>query len=428
VISDGAERAATRRQGANRCLNVATWSYSDGVTAIDSSTPVQRTPERWAELDLIRALAGVFMVVNHAGVAWLSWPSSTVNHALVFVGSLAPVLFFTVTGMGRGIQASTASSRRSWSATLRKVSILLLADAAMWLEPNTYLGMDFLGFIAISTIVLELVYETRRPILTAATLAVGCLALRFVVASRLGLSDDRTALTLASHVIVGDSSVPGFSYTLSPWLAYPLFGCVVGSLAARHAERIRAARGLWALLLGTGALVGLGLCVVLAQRGMIFFRWGSMSFAYCVFGFSAVLASLATALLVVRTASATALRNMSLPSAASFALVPIHYAFIGIWRPVLRYRLNGDAFPFVVAGCALLVLTLSKWTDRQLAACAKVMQGPGGTLALLVTTLILLLLLPQFESVEQSAPLRWLVQFLACALFVVSSRPRNVQG
>ncbi len=141
------------------------------MAASDSPAPSPaRAPgaRHWSELDLLRALAGVCMVSNHAGVSWLSesaWRQG-LNGAITFVGSLAPVLFFTVTGLGRGIQAA-GRAPKPIADTLRKTLVLFLADAAFWLSPSQHFGLDFLGFIGLSALVLEL-RQGRRPVLAIA--------------------------------------------------------------------------------------------------------------------------------------------------------------------------------------------------------------------------------------------------------------------
>lgn len=61
---------------------------------------------RWQEIDVLRDLAAILMVVNHVGYKTLDphQLNGSLAGNLVFIGSFAPVIFFFVTGVGYGIQ------------------------------------------------------------------------------------------------------------------------------------------------------------------------------------------------------------------------------------------------------------------------------------------------------------------------------------
>lgn len=87
------------------------------------TNPIQKERLHWIELDVMRGLAALLMVVNHLEYKTLAQPlikNSLVGN-LVFVGSFAPVLFFFVTGVGYGIQSSRKKKPNHWYATLNKV-------------------------------------------------------------------------------------------------------------------------------------------------------------------------------------------------------------------------------------------------------------------------------------------------------------------
>jgi hypothetical protein len=394
------------------------------MAASDSSAPgPARAPgvRHWPELDLLRALAGVCMVCNHAGVSWLSesaWRQG-LNGAITFVGSLAPVLFFTVTGLGRGIQAAGRAPKPIADA-LRKTLVLFLADMVFWLSPSQHFGLDFLGFIGLSALVLELLDRNRRPVLAIALAFGACLA-------RLGLPSEGGLGVRALHVVLGDAGVPGVSYPLCPWLAYPLFGWLVGRYAVAHAERIRAERLRAAGLLAACAVCGIGLCLALLRRHMVFFRWGTLSFAFCLLGFTAVVAGMSLVLAAVAGLGARAVAALSLPGIASFVLVPIHYALVGVAQPALREPLARQAllFPLLVAILVPLVFLISKaiegWMRRRLGGSPR----PGVARWLLLAVLALLLV--QLFTAQSGARglIRLVVQLLATGLFVLWSRPRG---
>jgi hypothetical protein len=386
-------------------------------------------PRHWSEIDLLRALAGAFMVANHAGVGWL--PSAQANRgldgALIFAGSLAPVLFFSVTGLGRGVRATTAA-RRPFSDVLRRVLVLFLADAALWLAPGSWIGLDFLGFIAISTLVIELVNDASRPGVVAVAGIGVCLIARFGVGPHLGVGG--STLTQIMRFVVGGGTVAGFSYALTPWLAYPLFGLWVGRLVAARADLVRRYRGRFALALAVAATVGFVLCLVLAHRGLVFFRWGSMSLAYCVFGFSALLGSFSVALLAAGHLPAAAVKLLSLSGVASFILVPVHYLLVAAvyW---MAPNVVTTAFPVVLLPLILAVFALSKRLDRLISAYAPRARGTRWSAVLLVAIVAILARLASLPSEggkSQRLLLMASAQLLACGLFVLTSGRRAGEG
>jgi hypothetical protein len=400
-------------------------AVSDSPALSPTRTPGAR---HWPELDLLRALAGVCMVSNHAGVSWLSesaWRHG-LNGAITFLGSLAPVLFFTVTGLGRGIQAA-GRAPKPIADTLRKTLVLFLADAVFWLSPSQHFGLDFLGFIGLSALVLELLDRSRRPVLAIAVAFGAVLALRFGVAPRLGLPTEGGLGVRALHVVLGDAGVPGVSYPLCPWLAYPLFGWLVGRYAVARAERIRAERLRAAGLLAALALCGIGLCLALLRRHMVFFRWGTLSFAFCLLGFTAVVAGMALVLTAVAGLGARSVAALSLPGIASFVLVPIHYALVGVLQPALREPLARQAllFPLLLALLVPLVFLISRTIEGRMRRLLGGSPRPGVARWLLLAVLALLLV--QLFTAQSGARglIRLVVQLLATGLFVLWSRPRG---
>ena len=72
-----------------------------------ASTASPTAADRVAELDLLRGFAALLMVFNHVGYAALSPQAAQhgASGAIVFLGSVAPVLFFFATGFGGGLAA-----------------------------------------------------------------------------------------------------------------------------------------------------------------------------------------------------------------------------------------------------------------------------------------------------------------------------------
>ena len=67
-----------------------------------SSAAEQRSRVFVPELDVLRGIAAVLMILNHAGFRLLSGvdASSSISGAAVFLGGFAPVVFFFATGFG----------------------------------------------------------------------------------------------------------------------------------------------------------------------------------------------------------------------------------------------------------------------------------------------------------------------------------------
>jgi hypothetical protein len=387
----------------------------------------------WAEIDLLRALAGALMVSNHAGIRWL--PSAQADRglagAVIFVGSLAPVLFFSVTGIGRGVRATAAgATRRPITDVLRRVMVLVFADAALWLAPGVLIGMDFLGFIALSTLVIELVNDAQRPGVVAAVGVGACLVVRFGVGPHLGLAANGSAFAQLIRFAVGDGAIPGFSYALTPWLAYPLLGLWVGRFVAARANVVRSTRGRCAVAVAVAAAAGFCLCLVMAHRHLVFFRWGSMSLAYCVFGFSALLGSLSIVLVAAGRLQATAVKALSLSGVASFILVPVHYLLVAAAQRIAPDGVR-TGFPIALPILIGAVFWVSKWLDRRISALVRKARGTWWSSVLLLAILAILVRLvfvPRNGGESQRLLLMVSAQLLACGLFVFTSGRRVIGG
>lgn len=72
------------------------------------TTNTQKPNLHWLELNVLRGLAAILMIVNHAGVKTSieTEANQSVMNDVLFIGSFTPMLFFFVTGVGLGIQSS----------------------------------------------------------------------------------------------------------------------------------------------------------------------------------------------------------------------------------------------------------------------------------------------------------------------------------
>lgn len=294
------------------------------------STPSART--QWPELDVVRGLAGIAMVFNHAAAKWLS--ASELEHpfmAMAFLlGSYAPVLFFSATGLGAGIQAEVRRERGGGHSFGfgRKVVILLVADALMWISPTHWLGNDFLGFIVLCMLVLEPLRASRRGWVWAA-IGVGLVTgLRYGLVP-LVLAPPEPGATVGWLAFAGGlASPPGFSYPPLPWLAYALFGFVVGVWTQRCGDAVVRRRMVLAGGLLVIAAVGVTGLAIIVQRGGHLVRWGSVNRSFYLSGFIGL--ALCCGLGLVIATRPRLSRALELRGLASLALVPVHYGVIAL--------------------------------------------------------------------------------------------------
>jgi hypothetical protein len=275
-----------------------------------------------AELDLLRGLAIVLMVVNHAGYRLLDAPDALGSAVapLVFSGSFAPVVFFFATGFG--VALARSGSAAGWSgfgSTLVKAALLLLADQFLFWKQGRAWGLDFLGFIAIATVLVSAVATRRAALRWAVGGIVAVLVLRFGVGP---LTRELAAQVPLVAWFTGALGLPGISYPFAPWVVYPLLGYV----AARAYLAAARPRWLGAWLLAA-ALLPLAAAWALDRQGASFLRWSHMNLPYFVLSLG-VLAVVLAASVALASATPRLSRWLSLRGTASLAVVPIHYALI----------------------------------------------------------------------------------------------------
>lgn len=325
-----------------------------------------------SSLDIFRGFAAIAMVLNHAGFALLPKEAavSGVSGALVFAGSFAPVLFFFATGFGLGLAGRKGAGH--WPDTLSKVGLLLLADQFLFWSRGDPFGLDFFGFIALSTLLVAGLATLRHAERWAWLALAAVLALRFVVGP---LVKDTIAVPGVAAFVTGARPQDLISFPLGPWLAYPL----AGFLAARHVAGARegalARVPLQALLMAAALGLGVAGAVMLAGRGgATFFRWGAMGIGFFVLSIGVLAASgllaRAFAAWLPPLGEATALRGV-----AAFLVVPVHYALVKLLALAGVGPLGLPAYLAVSAA----IIVASFWLSRRLAAA---MQPHGAAAAL----------------------------------------------
>ncbi|MDJ0556004.1 MAG: hypothetical protein QNJ68_16500 [Microcoleaceae cyanobacterium MO_207.B10] len=281
----------------------------------------------WKELDILRSLAALLMIVNHVGVQTLD-PSfrQGLPGFLLFVGSFAPVLYFFITGVGYGIQSTAKKKNTNWSNVANKILILFLADILMKWSGGTILGLDFLGFIGLSSLILELIRKTKYPLAYCCTGFILVFLLRYIIGSM--IRDTGYDWGIVTW-IVGTSKISGISYPLSPWLAYPLFGYIIGWMAMNYREfinirRLKVISGLF-VAAAFPTLAG----IIMLQAGLSFHRWGTVALAFYIVSFAIILIGLAVSLVIGRETTPKICQDiLSLRGISALAVVPVHYFII----------------------------------------------------------------------------------------------------
>ena len=311
------------------------------------------------ELDVLRRLAALLMILNHAGFALLSPADATdsASAVAVFLGGFAPVVFFFATGFGIALASGPKGRPLDATGLLWKALLLVVADQLFFWRAGVVWGIDFFSFIALSTVVVTLVAQLRRPVPVCIGLILLLLGLRYGLGPALRSQLHGTSVL---DWVLGATTIPHISYPLSPWMVYPLLGFVLGRMYARVDLRSPQPRNRW-LLIGLALMLGtLGAAAWMATLNTGFFRWGMVSAAFFVLSLGVLLAAGLLSMLLVMAqrplAGALALRGV-----ASFAVIPIHYALLDACDATLSLPIGQGAFAVLVIGIAAISFVVASW-------------------------------------------------------------------
>src|ERR671933_836331 len=314
----------------------------------------------WTELDVLRGLAALMMILNHLGYKTLA-PNLVErgdSGSLLFISSFAPVLFFFVTGVGYGIQSSRKKKTSPWYGIINKFIILVLADFLMHWSEGRWLGLDFLGFIALSSLVLEFIRRSKYPVTYCVVGFILISLMRYLLGPVIHSHGYDQLGWGVFNWILGTKDTPGVSYPLSPWMAYPFAGYIIGVAAMRYRGFIETHRGrvVSGLLLLGGLKSVAGL--ILLQRGASFFRWGTVGIGFYVVSFAVIAISLGGSLAICGEPRLKVCQDaLSLRGIASLAVVPVHYFLIYL---VVIAKVTGvDLFGYSLIAIAVLAASFS---------------------------------------------------------------------
>ncbi len=379
----------------------------------------------WPELDFLRGLAALLMIVNHAGFKILApnlIEDGTFAGNLLFICSFAPVLFFFVTGVGYGIQSSQKKKVGHWHVILNKMFILVLADLLMHWSEGRWLGLDFLGFIGLSSLVLEFVRRSKAPLTYCLVGFIAVSLMRYLLGPLIDDLGDASLGWGVLHWILGTKDNPGVSYPLSPWMAYPFAGYIIGVAAMRYRDfietrRLQVISGLL-ILAGLPAIAG----IILAQRGASFFRWGTVGVGFYVVSFAVILSGIAAVLIMCGDSRLKVCQDaLSLKGIASLAVVPLHYFLIYL---AVSLGVTGvDLFRFALSAIAISTMSflLSRAVENlsQIIRQVKKQKVAWFGLAVMLVLAAGLTLFYSRDSTSLALLPRTLGQLVLCLLFVL---------
>jgi len=232
---------------------------------------------------------------------------------------------------------------------LQKAALLFVADQFIFWRSGVAFGLDFLGFIALASVLASWV-ATRPHRFGLACIAIGAIAVvRFGLGPRVGAAGHGAF----ADWLVGVGGAANISYPFAPWMALPMLGLAVGMRYPTNAAPASVVRHWrWGSL--AAAVVFLCLSAGAAAVGASFFRWGTMGAGFFVLCFGVIAAlgwlSAVTAGALPRAASLLGLRGV-----ASFAVVPVHYAVIDLADALIGRRLSEGEF--VVTAIVLVVVS-----------------------------------------------------------------------
>ncbi len=336
----------------------------------------------------------------------------------MFAGSFAPVVFFAASGIGNGLAVGGARGDRV--ALARKAGILFAADALLWSSRDQLLGLDFLGFIALSMLALDPLRRIRRPLLWALA------GIAAITVARYGLGEMVKSHGGLAQAVLGGRAIAGVSYPPLPWLAYPLAGFAVGCLA-KHARPWvdRNLPGFVAAAVVV-ALPATGFSWWLVHGGRAIHRWGFVTLAFYAAGFVAIVAAVTLALVLTRAAPRGTRRALELRGLASLALVPWHYLLLHLAGAALPVeQLGSAAYALAVAVVFAASVGLSRVTE---AAARRMGSRPSARVVPAIVGIVLAAAIGKFLLLERVPLLAVLFvalgQVALCVAFSLDPRRR----
>lgn len=375
----------------------------------------------------MRGYAALFMVVNHLGNSVFSNNSSIGFTALtiIFITGFAPVLFFFTSGLGMGLQSAVNQKKLILKSTLYKFALLILADLFLAFGKGNVIGLDFLGFIAIIVLLIDLIRSSRHAVLISIISICAIFIMRFAVAPKVMIEND-TVFNAFTNWFLGNG-ILNVSYPLAPWFIYPLVGFLLGVIVGRQQNVIHFInmKKNWLILAGVAALCG-SIAYLCYKLGFSFFRWGTIGIGYFILSFTVIATSLIIVMLANKLPKVNLLKLFYLNGPACLAVVPIHYFFIHIMHDVTANDLSNLTLIVLFISTVAVSFLLAKYVTH--------LFGKINTLinthrAVMMVWGIILLLAAVTYAYQASMPFMTastilIGQLLICLLFLVRIKPR----
>lgn len=377
------------------------------------------------ELDLLRGLAALFMVINHIGYVLIP-EIITLQYVqistLLFITSYAPALFFFSSGVGSGLQSSSKSNQFLAKSIIYKFTLLMIADAFFAWGAGKLWGFDFLGFIAVIVILLELVRCSKFARSLCVLGVIVIFTLRFIIGPKLDFTGSNSFLSTISTWFIGVESLSWSSYPFSPWFTYPLIGFLLGTFIAKQYEILmlqKVRNHIFLIIIG---FLFSTLSYYLSTHEYGFFRWGTMSFAFYCLSFAVIPFSLLIASHLHHLNLKKYISLLYLSGTASLAIVPVHYFLIHHAKK-LDVSSNYNNYQYILLSISILFCSfiLAKLMDKV----AKKIQSKVNSIyavptffvtitVLAITTYCFSLTIPTLANLTQT-----LGQLTICILFSV---------
>jgi hypothetical protein len=304
-------------------------------------------------IDQMRWVAAVLMILNHAGVRWLSAADASTGMSgfWVHIGSFAPVLFFFLVGAGVAL-----SSQSDLRPVLWKAGLLVLADQIFYWQRGAFWGLDFFGFIGISLLLVTLIKRSGYPLRLSIALML-CLCL-----IRWSPFESEWLNVPIINWITGRTGITNVSYPLAPWLVFPILGlCWQVGVNSKHLnfQRLFSAP---VLMLVAACLFGLFL--VMQGRGSVFFRWSTMSLSFFIAALALCAFVIALLKLFQRLLGASDAWRLSGPE--SYYVVPIHYFIVTAAALFFGKGFSPGYFLFGFVLLLIISFTFTRVTPRRI--------------------------------------------------------------
>ncbi len=379
------------------------------------------------ELDIFRGIAVLFMIYNHATYEFLpsEFNKIGISGFLTLITSFAPVLFFFATGVGYGLQNNKTIKQGYWLNIFYKVMLLMVSYQFLyWREGKGVLGINFLGFIGISVLVLSIVRVSKSSWIWCISIIIGTFILRYILGGMLlDFLGDRNILAWISGA--AKNTLFTSSYPLSPWITYPCLGYLLGAFIANKKDRtfhefIYCKKNGFYLWLIACFFSFTSIILLIEQVNV--FRWGTVSFGFYWISFWV----LAVTLLGIYLGKNWLLnplpyRYLGLQGVTSFASVPTHYLTIFAFTLILPEKLNRPVFWvlfLLIYGLSIVIAQRidqsTYYVERLNLPPAKILLvGMGG---LMITAFFCLVFLSLEWVVQLSS---FVGQSIACILFIL---------